>query len=101
MGPLYCTAATGVDCIKEVIYNLVKVLKLGQNRINTTQIRAFKIIFYINILLFPSQVQPLVLFPLQEVRGFSVSRSAMGTSYTFFSGRDETIRVNSLNPPSD
>lgn len=62
MGPLYCTAATGVDCIKEVVYNLVKVLKLGQNRINTTQIRAFKIIFCMNILLFPSQVQPLDLF---------------------------------------
>lgn len=36
MGPLYCTAATGVDYIKEVAYNLVKVLKLGQNRINDT-----------------------------------------------------------------
>lgn len=93
MGPLYCTVATGVDCIKEVVYNLVKVLKVGQSRINTTHIRAFKIIFYINILLFPSHTGPLTS---QEVRGFSLSRSGMGTCSAFSSGTDETTRMNSL-----
>lgn len=73
----------GWIALRRLYYNLVKVLKLGQNRINTTQLRAFEIIFYINILLFPSHAQPPDLFPSREVGGFSVSRSGMGTRSTF------------------
>lgn len=93
MGPLNCTVATGVHCIKEVVYNLVKVLKVGQSRINTTHIRAFKIIFYINILLFRSHTGP---FAWQEVRGFSPSRSGMRTCSAFSSSKNESTRMNSL-----
>lgn len=36
-----------MDCIKQVVYNLVKVLKVGHSRIKRIEMGAFKIILIV------------------------------------------------------
>lgn len=99
MGPLYCAVATGVDCINKVVYNLVKVLKVGQSRINTTHIRVFKIIFYINIYIY--YCFPLTLDLLHDRRWEGSAWAGHdGNVLCFFHGQGGNHKDELLaNPP--